>query len=393
MDRLSSKNRPGLRIEWLEVRAVPATLIVDDDLGQFRNADYTSIQAAVDAASAGDTILVARGTYIEQVIVPEDKDDLTIRSQAPRQAVIQATDTLTGANAIVTVDGADGVTLRGFTITGPAVTANSLTAGVAIVDGGSATIRDNVITGIRNDPLDGVQTGIGIIVDGFDAETTAVIQNNTITDYQKGGIVVFGDEASATVTGNTVVGAGPTDLIAQNGIQVSDGADAVVSDNRVSGNVYTGADVVATGIYVDTAGDVSVIDNRVFENQNGMLILNQDFILVAGNRVTDNTRDGIDIGSVNGGLLIDNRVEDNGLDGVVLSDVTNLGMNGNRIRNNAGYGLAITGESSENIIFGNILRGNIEFDAYDDTTGSGTGGTANFWFSNRIGTKNNPDLR
>jgi len=78
---------------------------------------------------------------------------------------------------------------------------------------------------------------------------------------------------------------------------------------------------------------------------------------------------------------------------VVLSDVTNLVVAGNRIRNNAGYGLAITGESSENVIFGNTLRGNTEFDAYDDTTGSGTGGTANFWFFNRIGTKNNPGLQ
>jgi polygalacturonase len=37
----------------------------------------TTIQAAVDAANAGDTIVVPPGTYHETVVV--DKDDLTIR--------------------------------------------------------------------------------------------------------------------------------------------------------------------------------------------------------------------------------------------------------------------------------------------------------------------------
>lgn len=45
--------------------AVGTVLVVDDDGG----ADYTSIQAAVDAATDGDTVLVRPGTYREQVTV------------------------------------------------------------------------------------------------------------------------------------------------------------------------------------------------------------------------------------------------------------------------------------------------------------------------------------
>jgi parallel beta-helix repeat protein len=391
MSQLSRWTRFG--VERLEDRAVPATLLVDDDRRQFRNAEFTSIQAAVDAADAGDTILVARGTYTEQVTIPDDKDDLTLRSQQSQRAVIEAPATLTGELAIVTVDGADGVTIRGFTVTGPAGTADGLTYGVAVVNGGSATIEDNFITKIRNNPLNGSQTGIGIIVNGGDAATSAVIRDNTITDYQKGGVVIFGEEAEATVADNTIVGAGPTDLIAQNGVQVSDGADALVIGNTIRANAYTGPDVSGSGVLVDTAGSVVVADNRLSANEDGLLVLDTDDIVVVGNRIFDSTNDGIDLIRVNGGLVYDNRVENNDTDGVVLSETTGVVVVGNNIRRNGQDGLVFTDGSADNIAFGNTLRGNARFDAFDDTTGDGTAGTANFWFFNRIGTKNNPDLR
>lgn len=386
--------RPALRIELLEDRSVPATLFVDDDRAQFKgNSTYTTIQAAVDAASAGDTILVARGVYTEQVTFADDKDGITLRAQNPRQTVIRAPDALAGLKAIVTVDGADDVTVRGFTITGPATPANELTYGV-VIDGGSATVRDNLITGIRNDPLDGVQAGVGVAVLGDLESAAAVITGNTITDYQKGGVVVFGADATATVSGNTLVGGGPTDLIAQNGVQVSDGADGYIFENFITGNDYTGSeDVSAAGIYADTAGDLIVAGNRVFDNQTGLLLVNLEYVLVAGNRVFDNTRDGVDLVGVRGGLFADNRVEGNAVDGVYLGDTTSVVVTGNRIRNNGDNGLEVTDGSSGNVIFGNTLRGNAGFDAFDDTTGSRTGGTANFWFFNTIGTKNNSGLR
>ena len=59
-----------------------ATLITVDDDG---TADYSTIQAAIDNASAGDTILVKRGIYYENVLVNktinltgEDKDTTII---------------------------------------------------------------------------------------------------------------------------------------------------------------------------------------------------------------------------------------------------------------------------------------------------------------------------
>jgi hypothetical protein len=46
-----------------------------------------------------------------------------------------------------------------------------------------------------------------------------------------------------TLSGNTVVGAGPVGYITQNGIQVSRGATATVDGNSMADNYYLGDDV------------------------------------------------------------------------------------------------------------------------------------------------------
>src|SRR4051812_4526232 len=85
-----------LSVETLETRDVPSTLLVDDDRKQFRSAPYATISAAVAAAAPGDRILVARGTYTEQVVIPEQKDGLTLVSDQQGKAVIAAPAATTG---------------------------------------------------------------------------------------------------------------------------------------------------------------------------------------------------------------------------------------------------------------------------------------------------------
>jgi hypothetical protein len=110
-------------------------------------------------------------------------------------------------------------------------------------DGTSVTVEGATIHDIGNNPFDGAQHGVGIyFVDGG----TGAIDGNTVSAYQKGGIVVTetptytGAATTASVTNNTVAGLGPVDFIAQNGIQVSRGAVATVRGNDISDNFYTG---------------------------------------------------------------------------------------------------------------------------------------------------------
>lgn len=402
-----------LRIEMLEDRAVPAVLFVDDDLAQIPFAAHKSIQAAVNAAHKKDTIVVAPGLYREQVTVPANMDGLTIRAQQTGLAVIEVPAVTTG-DSLVLIDGADDVTLRGFTIRGPLNAGGSIVYGVA-VDGGSATIANNTITDIRNNPTDGAQIGVGILVYGVCDRACADIRDNTLTGYQKAGIVVYGKKASAEVERNSLDGGGPTAVIAKNGVQISGGATGEIEDNTIVGHRYTGSGYVSAGIsvddtsgveiegnalsgndagaYVSNSTRVEIEDNRAFANGTGLFVIDSTRVEIEGNLVWSNTDDGIGLVNVSGGEVEGNRVWGNGADGVYLVGSTRIEVSKNRITGNGRDGLNVSADSKNNTISGNTLRDNVRFDADDDSTGHRTGGTANRWQCNLIGVKNRPGLR
>lgn len=287
-------------------------LIVDDDHMDCPNAQFTRIQDAVNAAPPGAMIKVCAGTYVEQVQIPAGKDNLTLFSVPDLGAVIKAPPVMTSPKAIVRISGAQNVTLRHFTITGPGGgLCDSLEYGVRVDGGGSAVITDNHITQIRDIPFSGCQNGVGVLVGrNLDMTTgSATVVHNTIDNYQKGGIVVDGpppsgggsgggllapntsSSASSTEVGwNEIDGIGPTAVIAQNGIQVSRGAVADVHHNVVKDNIYSPATTTGEGILVfdDTAQGVSIDHNDVYNNTDGIGLYTTSNADVAHNNSHDN---------------------------------------------------------------------------------------------------------
>src|SRR5262249_11327012 len=153
-------------------------------------------------------------------------------------------------------------------------------AGITVLPAATATIQNNMILDVRHDPLDGCQAVNAITVGTPPVgPATATITNNMIVDYQKTGIVVKGTGSMATITGNTVTGAGPQMQLAQNGIQVSNGAGATVTGNTVSGNEcdVVGAcgpdplaDIQSVGILLaGVAAGTTVMGNPVTANDIG----------------------------------------------------------------------------------------------------------------------------
>ena len=135
-------------------QAASAKVITVDDNGlDCRKADFNNIQSAVTAAAPGDTVKVCAGTYVEQVVIPAGKDDLTLRSHTPLAAVIKAPPVMAGDKAIVLVRGAQNVTIDAFTITGPGGgVCDSIRYGVRVDGGASVALSHNRITEIRDNP-------------------------------------------------------------------------------------------------------------------------------------------------------------------------------------------------------------------------------------------------
>jgi hypothetical protein len=290
-------------------------LTVDDNGLDCPNAQFTTIQAAVDAATPGAMIKVCRGTYPEQVTIPTGKNGLTLFSVPDLEAVIQAPPAMADPKAIVRVNGAQNVTIRHFTITGPGDgPCNSLRYGVRVDDGGSALITDNHITHIRDTPFSGCQNGVGVLI-GRNLECTfgfGTVVHNLIDDYQKGGVVVDGQlpdrpdcggggilapttapppVSNAEVAYNEIDGIGPTASIAQNGIQVSRGAIGNVHHNVVKDNLYTLSAYADEGIllFQDWQSMTTINHNNVYDNNDGIGLYTTSNIEVGWNRSHDNT--------------------------------------------------------------------------------------------------------
>ncbi len=330
---------------------------------------YPTIQAAVTAANPGDTIVVCPGTYTEQVTIPVGKNNLTLRSRTPLAAIIKAPAAMLSPKAIVRVNGASNVSILAFTIAGPGGgPCDSLEYGVLVDMGGSASIRGNHITEIRDNPFGGCQNGIGIQVGRFASSQigSASIKLNLIDKYQKGGIVISNTGSQADVSGNVVQGVGPTALIAQNGIQVSAGARANVEGNEVSDNIYTPQSVVSTGILLFEAGSVNIDHNEARRNDVNIFAFHTANPVITHNKVSDGPFDGIDL--------------TDGTTGAIVSHNTS--------HNNILDGIFVDAASTNNTITHNKMSGNGLFDAEDLSAGMGSCGTANTWEHNKCDTDN-----
>ncbi len=139
-----------------------------------------------------------------------------------------------------------------------------------LFDGASGSITGNTVRSV-NQGSSGCQEGNGIEVrnepfDNTGADLAITISGNVVTNYQKNGITVNGSVA-ATITNNTVSGAGPVNYIAQNGIQIGFGGTATIKGNSVSGNNYTPTSDLACGILYFEADGVKASNNTLFANE------------------------------------------------------------------------------------------------------------------------------
>ncbi len=266
-----------------------------------------TIQHAVDVACPGATVHVAAGNYPEQVTIEKS---LQVSGAGAGSSIVQAPATLIddvdGSKNIVTISGGSTtVDFSGLTVAGPGPSGcGSINTGIFVRDGATADIHDNTISDIRDEPLSGCQNGIGIYVgrNAFSTTGTATITNNTVSDYQKGGITIDNAGSSGIITGNTVAGVGATPQIAQNGIQISRGATGSITGNSVSGNEcdYSscGADLLndtqSVGIllYGPAAGTI-IANNAVSDNDIGVYNLFTDGSSITENEVTTNRYEGI----------------------------------------------------------------------------------------------------
>lgn len=383
-----------------------------------RNANYASIQAAVNAAPAGATINVCPGTYQEYVTVPAGKDNLTIRGQggdpvhsnSPSPVILYPTSpnpdpAAFDPNALVTVNGSAGVTLDSVTVSGPfydtgCEPSNTIHYGVFIVGGGSAALPHDYITKIEpaNPALMGCQDGVAVRAGSqYLGQVGAVtVQNSLVDQYEKGGVVIDGNGSSGQVQNSTVNGVGPTPATAQNGIQISRGAIGSAQNDAVSNNEYTGTDAYSAGILLYGAGNgTSAQNNQLTNNDIALDVESGSNASIQNNQMSTSSANiyaaGILVESQTSSTLQNNKTA-GGTEGIESFGVTATTYQNNHVSGASDDGVYNDSTSTGNTYQNNHASGSGSFDCQDDSVGAGTAGTANTWQNDKGDTASPPGI-
>lgn len=200
--------------------------------------NYLSIQAAIDAAANGDTVLVAPGTYVENINF--NGKAVTVRSE--RGANDTAIDG-NGAGSVVIFANGEGPSSRltGFTIRNGTY---SPWGGGIHVSGASPTITENIIVNSAN-------SSAGIWVLGG----SPLIRRNAISGNSAAGIDLQGP-GSAQVLDNVIAGN------ALGGIWMIDAGTPLVKGNIISENTAS----VGGGIGIINESSPSIVQNLIVGN-------------------------------------------------------------------------------------------------------------------------------
>jgi hypothetical protein len=164
-----------------------------------------------------------------------------------------------------------------------------------VVQQAHVNIENSNVHNIGESPLNGVQHGVGIyyatVTSGSatvtpsctTGSTRGTIDNNSVSTYQKAGIVANCTGTNVNIENNVVQGEGPVNYIAQNGIEVGYGANAEITGNIVTGNSYTGAGGASSGGILVFGGawyggayttGIQITDNTVIGNDVGIWLSN-----------------------------------------------------------------------------------------------------------------------
>ena len=236
MARRSRPNLVGVQLAVLTRAAVLLAAGAANATVRHVPGEYPTIQAAIDASTFGDEVLVGPGTYAEEILIGSARDGIHLASTGgPDVTTITSVPDQGGPSphhVVTCADNGASTIIEGFTITGGSALVQGAVGGGVWLSHSDGIVRNNVIT--RNI----ANAGGGIYVDGG----SPTIEGNTISHngglYAGGGISIDGGQASIVrnvIVDNTANG-GPLGDTGGGGIAVGNSPALQISECTIVGN-------------------------------------------------------------------------------------------------------------------------------------------------------------
>ncbi|MHC4941527.1 MAG: right-handed parallel beta-helix repeat-containing protein [Planctomycetota bacterium] len=258
--------------------------------------DQPTIQAGIDAAVNGDSVLVAPGTYVENINF-NGKDILVKGTSGAIYTVIDAGSA--GSGVIFQLGETSNAVLEGFTITNGTGTYGpgsiNYGGGVLVLPGaGNPPAPTNPIiryNHIINNTITGAGGGIHV-----DDNCSPFIEDNYIhnnaADWGGGGIACLNRSllvsTSPTIHNNTING-NTTGSYYGGGIYLSEDVNALVTNNLIEGNTAPWGS--GGGLFIINSRpkmDNNIICNNTVRYRGGGIYTHGAGVLITNNTITGN---------------------------------------------------------------------------------------------------------
>jgi len=249
---------------------------------------YCTIKAAAAAVTAGQTVLVSRGTYAGGVSVTHSG---TATAPIVLQPAGGAAVTVSGGTNGFLVSGRSYVTIRGFIVTA------TTGYGISVASSSHITISGNTVTHAGH-PVSG-QTAGGIKLSGTTAST---VSRNTTDHNSDHGIFINSSSSGNRASGNEA------SFNAEGYQRNANGINVTGPNNSLIGNVVHDNEDSGLQFYPGANNGLAALNVSYNNGDHGIDDLNVTGGRLIGNTVYHNCTSGINVEGTSGSYTVENNI-------------------------------------------------------------------------------------